>query len=230
MRRYRSGETLDPEEAEAARCIVATWRTRLADISWFERCLNEYIARRANAEDGCTGRFWEGRFGSQALLDDSALLTAMAYVDLNPARAGLATTLESSDYTSVQARLAATGAIPAPISARAQPPLVPFSATDNVPTVEPLPFSWPGYVALVDATGRIVRDDKRGALTGDATQLLTSLGLDPDHWLLAVREMRRRCPRALGAPGRLEALASRAGQRWIRGQRSARRLYASKAA
>ena len=54
------------------------------------KCLDEYVARRANAEDGVKGRFWEGRFKCQLLADERALAAAMAYVDLNPVRAGIA--------------------------------------------------------------------------------------------------------------------------------------------
>ncbi len=80
-------------------------RRRLCDLSWYMRSLNESIARRANQEDQCTGRFWEGRFKSQAILDEAGLLACCMYVDLNPVRAGIAPTLEDSEFTGIQQRL-----------------------------------------------------------------------------------------------------------------------------
>ncbi|MCC5842409.1 MAG: hypothetical protein JJT96_19990, partial [Opitutales bacterium] len=64
-------------------------------------------ARRANEEDRCKGRFWEGRFKCQRLADAGAVAACMAYVDLNPVRAGVAETPEASEYCGAGDRLRA---------------------------------------------------------------------------------------------------------------------------
>ncbi len=105
--KFAKGELVEAHEVSRLKHSIAIYRSRLCDISLFMRCLNEPIARQANQEDNCTGRFWEGRFKSQALLDDAAVLACMTYVDLNPIRAQLTDTPEQSDHTSIQLRIRA---------------------------------------------------------------------------------------------------------------------------
>lgn len=83
-------------------------RARLSDISWWMRSFAEPIARRSNKEDGAKGRFWEGRFKSQRLADETALLACSAYIDLNPIRAGLVDSIDKSNYTSAYTRIQAS--------------------------------------------------------------------------------------------------------------------------
>lgn len=92
-----------PEHVGAT--TLAVWRQRLASVSWMMKSLHEPLAVIANAEDHCNGHFWQGRFGCTVLLDDPAVLAAMAYVDLNPIKAAMADSLANADFTSIQHRL-----------------------------------------------------------------------------------------------------------------------------
>ena len=79
---------------------LAEVKARLSDISWFMRALSEPIARMANRQDECTGRFWEGRFKAQPITDEAGLLACAMYVDLNPIRAAMVDSIEESTHTS----------------------------------------------------------------------------------------------------------------------------------
>ena len=109
-RRDEQGRPAEPEDHELAMLLadaeaVAERRRRLSSLSWFMRCLSEPIARRANKEDGVSGRFFEGRFKCQKLLDEAAILACSVYVDRNPVRAGIADTPEQSTHTSAYQRI-----------------------------------------------------------------------------------------------------------------------------
>ncbi|CAD5247731.1 conserved hypothetical protein [Alteromonas sp. 38] len=169
-------ERMREAQLKAIEATIAIWRKRLCDISWFMRCLNEYIARQANKEDQCTGRFWEGRFKSQALLDEAALMACMTYVDLNPVRAKMASTPENSNHTSIQYRLNAAKRRVAPKY------LMPFVGNPRKDIPKGLPFLMMDYVQLVDLTGRQVREDKRGAIADTEPPILVRLGLTAAHW------------------------------------------------
>ncbi len=163
-------ELLSEAELKTVQELVGVYRRRLHDISWFMRLLNEPIARKANAEDECTGRFWEGRFKSQALLDETALAACMVYVDLNPVRAGIAMSLKASMYTSIKRRLhfACLGV--------KQPRLMPFSCDTITTHSNRLPFSFKDYheavlqAAVIEVPGKAsVSINTPAALINDTT-------------------------------------------------------------
>ncbi|MFC4259849.1 transposase [Marinobacter lacisalsi] len=199
VQRYQAGEDLHEAEHRSVQQIAGIYRQRLTDLSWFMKCLNESIAREANREDDCTGHFWESRFKSQALL------SCMAYVDLNPVRADMAKTPESSDHTSIQERIAPRFNLSEAIQSQSEQlflrqfplPLRPLLDFEGAVTNEPqrgILFSLCDYLELVDFTGRIIPPSKRGYIPEHQPPILKRLELSTEEWLAEASEFEERYP------------------------------------
>jgi len=199
----------------------------LKDLSWYMRCLNEKVARMANAEDACTGRFWEGRFKSQALLDEAAVVSCMAYVDLNPIRAGICESLETSAFTSIQERLLSYARNKGNQPTSTNPPwLKPLSKENNKsPSIDSLPIEVTSYFALADWTGRAVREDKRGAIPSHILPVLQRLGVNEHNWVNNTQHFGSRFHRALGRINRIRQFAAQVDQKWISGFSQSAEFY-----
>ena len=213
VQRYLSGDKLSKAEYQRVIEFAEEFRCRLLDISWFMRCLNEHLAREANKEDGCRGRFWEGRFKSQALLDEAAVLTCMAYVDLNPVRARQADKPETSDFTSIQDRIKQWQHH----STRKQCKHLKSLKWKGVHSESSIPFSLLDYFQLVDWTGRIARQNKKGLINSDFPPILARLGIAVKDWLKVLQPDSNRCQRAVGSVVSLKQYSKRLGQQWVKG-------------
>lgn len=205
VRRFLDGEQLSDVETSTVHDTARVYRQRLQSLSWFMKCLNEPIARRANAEDGCTGHFWEARFRSEPLRADEAGIRAMAYVDLNPIRAGIVDTPEASDFTSFRARTRQESPLSSVCKAIramyergellrddiAAKPLMQFADETNVESNQRLPIERQNYCLLVDATARCLVPGKRGRMATDLPSVVERLGLSSEQWIDAMSGPRR---------------------------------------
>jgi len=244
-RRNADGTPAEPTQAEIDTIVndpeaLSKRRRRLSDISWWARCLAERIAYQSNREDNVTGHFWEGRYRAQLLLDEASVLACAAYVDLNPIRAAMAESLETSRFTGARDRIDDLRARNEPSEMsdhdweRSQrcPQSGWLSPIEINEAVDPLgsdcgdsarraskkgflPISLRAYLELLDWTGREIRSDKRGAIPGHLAPILKRLGLNPANWCDLVQKFGRYFKRAAGTAEHLQEEAERRGQRWM---------------
>lgn len=208
----------EPSKEEIAEIVnqpelVELYRKRLSNISWFNRCLCEFIARRANREDDCKGRFWEGRFRSQKVRGFNGLLACSTYIDLNPVRAKVATTPEDSDYTSIQDRIRAYRNPGQPTNL-SLPKLIPIDeATESLVSLE-------DYLKLVDETGRALIRGK-SSIPQQLAPILDRIKINPNKWLDTTTYQRHRFRRMVAPVECLMETAKKAGKKWLHGIRAA---------
>jgi len=189
---YCRGDVLAKPLMDIVEATAEIYRKRLMKISWFMGYINESIARAANQEDNCTGRFWEGRFKSQALLDEAAIAACMAYVDLNPIRANIADTPESSEHTSVKLRCEQAKQSQQPNT------LMPFVGNPREIMPKGLPFELSDYLQLIELTGRCIREDKPGFIEDSLPSILSRLSISAENWLIITTEFRTQFHGAVG--------------------------------
>ena len=199
--RYLKGEIESEAELRRVKEYVAEYKSRLMSVSWYMKSINEYIARKANLEDQCTGHFWESRFKCQALLDVKALLTCMVYVDLNPIRTGIARALADSEFTSIQERITKNNTW-----------LSGFGKDESE-----LPYYLSSYIDLVEETGRCIRDDKQGFISQETAKAINLMGINSDTWLDELKGFKTVGFSAVGTAAQLIEFSAKVKKKWTLG-------------
>jgi hypothetical protein len=216
-------------------------RRRLSSVSWYMGILCENIARRANAEDECTGRFWEARFKCRECTDEGAILLCGIYVDLNPLRAGEADSPETARYTSVFQRLQADGlrknAHARPDAWLGELTLQPERKADEVLAYASrtgrrasdrglLPISLADYVKLLKWTAQLLQSGQRSTIPPDLAGVLDHLDVKHEAWLDTVAQYEHSFGHAVGRPAALAEVAERMELKHLKGMSACRRAFA----
>ncbi len=195
-----------PTEEEIAaitrsRIRVKVLRKRLSSVSWFMKALKEHISRRANAEDGCTGTFWERRFRSIRILDEPAKLITATYIDLNGVRAGMVTRPELTSHGSISERAAMVAGLP---------------RRTRIRMADPPSGSNEAYLEHVDTCGRWQQRSGTGVIPASLLPILERLELTKRRWLQLAREgWEQLRGTAIGSAESRQREAERRRCRWV---------------
>jgi hypothetical protein len=216
---------------------VATARQRLQSLSWFMKCLKEPLSRLANRQDGTRGTFFEGRFKSVAVCDEEALLAISVYIDLNPVAAKIATTPETSDYTSIKQRVehveaqgktaeleaAEGGSVAGSRAAGGLEealwlcPIEDRRGLDSTREGMIQGFPLGSYVKLVDYTGRLFRQ-RKASISAELAGIFERLGCSAQSWQARLEKLKG--DRLLGrffatTRAKLREISERLGVRYV---------------
>lgn len=188
---------------------IAKTRGRLGSLSWFMKCLKEPLSRMVNKAEKCTGSFFEGRFKSIAILDEEALLSVCAYIDLNPVAAGIAAVPEESNHTSVKVRVehvkqqgrvqdlqaARAGSMAGSRASKqleAALWLIPIEDRRSLDSQREgmlSGFTLGNYLMLVEYTGRLLRDGK-ASISSELADIFERLGSSAAVWQARLQKLR----------------------------------------
>ena len=192
------------------------YRERLGNLSWLMKCINEPIAKSSNAEDFVKGHFWEARFTSQALLDESSALACMAYVDLNPIRAGISDCIEKSEHTSIKKRVNKLTKRQLKQSVKAMAGQV---------KERTMVIKLEDYVLLVEWTGKAIAHPDKAVMPAEVASVLTRLNINHTQWTRQITSYGSNYFRFVGCWHKIQAKTEEINQHWIQGKRNIQKLF-----
>ena len=228
------------EELAKDKKKVAKMRKRLSSISWFMGILCENVARRANKEDQCKGRFWETRFCCRECVDESAVLLCGIYVDLNPITAGEARSPETARYTSAYARIQAQSqrknarnradGYLAELARRPERKdeygLADSSRTGRrASDLGVLSISLEDYLKLLKWTARLLKSGARKTIPKDLASVLDHLDVKHEAWLDTLHDYEDSFCHVVGPPAAMAKAAKRLNVRCLKGASASRSIF-----
>ncbi len=158
-------------------------------------------------------------YGENSLID--TIVTCMAYVDLNPIRAKMDKTPETSKHTSIKTRIQSL------IKGEQPQALMPFVGNHRQDMPKGIAYNLIDYCELVDTTGRCIREDKAGHIDNHQSPILKRLGLDNEQWLTLTTEFEQHFATAVGSEQMMQQFKHHTHHQRIRGMAKARALLKS---
>jgi len=202
---------------------IKLYRERLGSLSWFMSRLNEPLAKQSNKEENCTGAFWQGRYSAQALLDEAAVFSCMAYVDLNPVRAKITEKLETSNHTSIKKRLEGIKQVePVDIQKKLDTSI---SAISNQISSKKLPMSLKSYIELIEWTGQNIIHQNKATMPKNISSCLKQFNLQQNHWLKQLENFDQHYCHVIGSMELIKEKAKQLKKRCMKGMSAAKLLY-----
>ena len=142
----------------------------------------------------------------------------------------MADTPESSDHTSIKLRIdywknKSKHSLSDHADTMQPKSLMPFAGNLRQHKPRGLIFNLLDYIELVDWTGRIIRDDKRGAITETAPPILQRLNISTQHWIEQSTSFEQRFKGIAGSAQSIKALCAHFGLTRVVNRSNSQLLY-----